>query len=116
MITFPNRYNDKDAAIKIIQYKPTASKWGSSNKMDGLIASISFFIFHRCHVVYKSMLALSIVKKFNVFKNALSGLYSCLVIFMIDKFIFQGFEKTFSNCIIQTLTFTANATTKLVIG
>ena len=41
------------------------------------------------------MLPLTVVKYFNVFENALSGLFSRTIVLIINQFGFQGFEKGF---------------------
>ena len=41
------------------------------------------------------MLPLTVVKYFNVFEDALSGLFSRTIVLIINQFGFQGFEKGF---------------------
>jgi len=55
------------------------------------------------------VLPFPVVKHFNVFKQAVSGLFPRSIVFSIHQFGFQGFEKGFCDSVIITVTFAAHA-------
>ena len=54
------------------------------------------------------MLPFPVVKDLNIFKQAVSGLFSSSVVFSINQFGFQGFEKGLCNTVVITVAFAAH--------
>ena len=54
------------------------------------------------------MLPFPVVKHFNIFKQAMSGLFSRSVVFRIHQFCFKGFEKGFGDGVVITVAFSAH--------